>query len=259
MPNASEFSITGPRDGSAPSKIVQPSTTSSPIYIKIHANNQPTEAIVDTGSAISIIHLNFLKTIDHNKFINKSRSCQTANSTPLNIIGQIELEIKIKHIKTFLLVDVATDLITPLILGNDWINPNHVHLYGDQKHLTIPDHLGQSIRISYLEPIQLDSPARLVNQITIPPYSQMLVEVNTEIANANDLIFEPYGRNLSEFILIPHTLLNVSETKAKILVINAQDREQTLPRNTRIGTISRNSTLSIYTTTPKRKQPSNQR
>ncbi|CAF4655189.1 unnamed protein product, partial [Rotaria sp. Silwood1] len=118
----------------------KPSTTTSfPVYIKIRVNDQPTEAIVDTGSAISIIHSNFLKTIHHHNFSYQTHLCQTANSTPLNIIGQIELEIKIKSIKTYVTAHVTTNLITSILLGNDWINPNHVHLYGDQKKLTIPD------------------------------------------------------------------------------------------------------------------------
>ncbi|CAF4308818.1 unnamed protein product, partial [Rotaria magnacalcarata] len=58
MSNASKFSITGSRDGGVPSTILKPSSISShPVYIQIHINNQPTKAIIDTGSAISIIHI----------------------------------------------------------------------------------------------------------------------------------------------------------------------------------------------------------
>ncbi|CAF4269109.1 unnamed protein product, partial [Rotaria sordida] len=137
-----------------------PSTiTSFPVYIKIRINNQPTEAIVDTGSAISIIHSNFLKTIHHRNFLYQTHSCQTANSTPLNIIGQIQLEIQIKSIKTYVTAHVATNLITSILLGNGRINSNHVHLYGDQKKLTIPDQHDQLISIPYVEPTCINYPA----------------------------------------------------------------------------------------------------
>ncbi|CAF4975208.1 unnamed protein product [Rotaria sp. Silwood1] len=222
--------------------------SSSPIYIKIRVNDQPTEAIVDTGSAISIIHLNFLKTIQHNKFTYTTRICQTANSTPLKIIGQIELEIQIKHIKTYVIAYVATNLITSILLGNDWINSNHVHLFGDQNYLTIPDQYGHLTQISYTEPPSINYPAILVNQITLPPYSQTLVDITSQVSNANNLIFEPYDRYISKFMFIPHTLLNVNNHQAKILLINAQNRQQTLSKNTRIGTISYDTTFSICTT-----------
>ncbi|CAM2726452.1 unnamed protein product [Rotaria socialis] len=249
MSNASKFSITGSRNGGVPSTILKPSSISShPVYIQIHINNQPTKAIIDTGSAISIIHIEFLKTIKHENFQRQTQSCRTANSTPLNIIGQIMLEIKIKSITTYTNVYVATNLITSILLGNDWINTNHIHLFGDQQQLTIPDQYGQRITISYVEPTFINQPALLVNQITLPPYSQTLVDITCRIYNDKDLIFEPQLNHLSNCILIPHTLLNIRNHEAKVLMINANDRPQTLSKNTRIGTLSRHSTYSIYTT-----------
>ncbi|CAF4296950.1 unnamed protein product, partial [Adineta steineri] len=52
----------------------------------------------------------------------------------------------------------------------------------------------------------------------------------------------------SKFIFIPHTLLNVNNHQTKVLLINAQNRQQTLSKNTRIGTISYDTTFSICTT-----------
>ncbi|CAM4841068.1 unnamed protein product [Rotaria magnacalcarata] len=215
----------------------------------IHVNNQPTEAIIDTGSAISIIRLDFLKTVQHTNFIYKSRICHTANSTPLNIIGQVKLEVKIKFITTYVTAHVATNLITSILLGNDWINSNHVHLFGDQKQLTIPDQHGQLISIPYVEPSGINYPALLVHQITLPPHSQTLVDITCQVNNDHNIIFEPYARHISKFIFIPHTLLNINNNQANVLLINAQNRQQTLSKNTRIGTISRDATYTIYATT----------
>ncbi|CAF4224432.1 unnamed protein product, partial [Rotaria magnacalcarata] len=186
-------------------------------YIRV--NDQPTEAIIDTGSAISSIRLDFLKTIHHNNLIYQTKTCQTANSPPLNIIG------------------------------NDWINSNHVHLFGDQNQLTIADQHGQLNFISYVEPTCTNYPALLVHQITIPPYSQVLVDITSSVNDANDFIFEPYEHHIPKSIFIPHTLLNINKHHAKVLLIDAHDRQQILSRNTRIGTISRETTYSIFTTT----------
>ncbi|CAF4083332.1 unnamed protein product [Rotaria magnacalcarata] len=154
------------------------------------------------------------------------------------------LEIKIKSITTYTNVYVATNLITSILLGNDWINTNHIHLFGDQQQLTIPDQYGQRITISYVEPTFINQPALLVNQITLPPYSQTLVDITCRIYNDKDLTFEPQPNHLSNCILIPHTLLNIRNHEAKVLMINVNDRPQTLSKNTRIGTLSRHSTDS---------------
>ena len=119
MYNTSKFLITGSYDGGVPSKFIKLPTIPSPVYTKLRVNDKPTEVIADTGSAISLIHSNFLKTIEHKKFICKTRTCQTASSTSPNIIGQIELEIKITHITTIDTVYVITNLITSILFGND--------------------------------------------------------------------------------------------------------------------------------------------
>ncbi|CAM4786945.1 unnamed protein product [Rotaria magnacalcarata] len=74
--------------------------------------------------------------------------------------------------------------------------------------------------ISYVEPTFINQPALLVNQITLPPYSQTLVDITCRIYNDKDLIFEPQPNHLSNCILIPHTLLNIRNHEAKVLMIN---------------------------------------
>ncbi|CAF4754432.1 unnamed protein product, partial [Rotaria sp. Silwood2] len=101
----------------------------------------------------------------------------------------------------------------------------------------------------YMEPMCIHYPAHLIIQITLPPNSQMLVDVKSQINNAKDLIFEPYGRHISKFIFIPHALLNIQNHTSKVLLINAHNHSQTLSRNTRIGTLSRDATFSIFATT----------
>jgi len=100
-----------------------------------------------------------------------------------------------------------------------------------------------------LEPRAINYPALLLEQITLPPYSQNLVEVISQLPNGQNLMFEPSGNFTSKFIFIPNTLFNVQQSKAKILLINAQNRQQTLSKNTRMGTISYDKTLFIHTIT----------
>ncbi|CAF4845989.1 unnamed protein product, partial [Rotaria sp. Silwood2] len=80
--------------------------------------------------------------------------------------------------------------------------------------------------------------------------SQKLVDMTCQIKQANNHIFEPYKHHISTFIFMPYTLLNIYENQAKVLLINAQNQQQTLSKNTRIGTISLDATYTIYATTP---------
>jgi transposase InsO family protein len=123
-----------------------------------------------------------------------------------------------------------------------------VHLFGDQKRLTIPDQHGHPSFIPYVEPTAINYPALLVNQITLPPYSQTLVNVTCQIGHGQNLLFEPYGNHISKFIFMPHSLVDIKENETKVLLINAQNRQHTLSKHTRIGTLCRDATVSIFTT-----------
>ncbi|CAF0736792.1 unnamed protein product [Didymodactylos carnosus] len=237
----------------SPSESLNPSIsttpqTSSPIHIKVRVNGTPSQAIVDTGSAITIIHQKLLKTIHHQKFIYKSKTLITANSSILNIIGYIPIEIQIQHIKTNAIAAVSTNLITQLLLGNDWINPHKVHVLGDQQRLTLPDHNGSRILALYLANADHDYPVLLVEQIVMPPSSKRLIDVKVQLSNGKDLIFERTGNLHTKFIFIPNTLLNVTNNTAKLLIINAHNRQHTLSKNSRLGFVSTNQKLEICLT-----------
>ena len=142
-----------------------------------------------------------------------------------------------------------------MLLDNDWIDTNHVYLFGDKKYLTIPDSHGNRITIPYIEPASTNFPASIINQITLPPNSQTLVDISCHIRNANNLIFEPNLNYVSKFIFIPNTLINIQNNRAKMLLINANNQPRTLPRNTRIGTLSHQSTYSICANTSNHVSP----
>ncbi|CAF3422141.1 unnamed protein product [Rotaria socialis] len=115
------------------------STLRTPIYINVQINNKQHQAIVDTGSAVTIINQQLLKKIYHTGFVYKKKLHKSANCTSINIIGEIQLEIKIQGYKTLITADVATNLITDLLLGNDWIMQNNVMIDSLQQHITLID------------------------------------------------------------------------------------------------------------------------
>jgi hypothetical protein len=125
-----------------------------------------------------------------------------------------------------------------MLLGTDWINANHIHLYGDQQRLTIPDENDGLISISYVQPSNVKYSAYLLKQITLPPHSQTSIDVTANLRKGKDLIFQPAEKFRLKFIFIPNAVLNVRRNTTKVFIINAQNRQQTLSKNTRIGTIS---------------------
>ncbi|CAF3381485.1 unnamed protein product [Rotaria socialis] len=117
------------------------STLLIPIYINVQVNNKQHQAIVDTGSAVTLINQQLLKKIYHTELVYKKKLHKSANCTSIDIISEIQLEVKIQGHKTLIIADIAMNLITHLLLGNDWIMQNNVIIDSLQRHLALIDNI----------------------------------------------------------------------------------------------------------------------
>ncbi|CAM2729004.1 unnamed protein product [Rotaria socialis] len=241
------FLLAETRDGGHSSSKQNPSrinytssTLSTPIYINVQVNNKQHEAIIDTGSAVTIINHQLLKKIYHKNFIYKNKLHKSANCSSINIIGEIELEIKIQGHKTYILADVATNLITDLLLGNDWIYPNNVIIDSSQQHIFLMNE-NRKVIVStpFVKPKQLRLPVLLTDEITLPPKSEKCINVKilSSMSKTSEALFEPTTHLQSKAIFLINALIKVEENRSRIMIINANDRQKTLSKNTTLGHI----------------------
>ena len=231
------FRVGGSDDGDDPCGVQQSSigiTTFNPVFVKILCNNTPQKALIDTGSAITIIHKQLLNKIPHKQFIEKAKNHLSASCSTVNIIGEILLEINVNGIITTVVADVATDLVTNLILGNDWIQSNNVYIMTPEKRIMIKRH-GKEVSVPFVNPPQLNHSAIIINHITIPPFSEQLIEAKLAHGNTNTVLFEPNARLRRKALFTPNALLIVENNTIKISIINATNRQQTLSERTKIG------------------------
>jgi predicted aspartyl protease len=255
------FLLAGTRDGGASrNKKRNPSTTSyaspispNPIYINVQVNNKQQHAIIDTGSAVTIISQQLLQKINHKKFTHKPKIHKSANCTSINIIGEIQLEVKIQGYQTSITADVAANLVTDLLLGNDWIQQNNVIINSPQQRILITNKYHRIIvSTPFIEPPDHTLPILLIDEITLPPYSEKCVDVKilSPIKNDTDVLFEPTLNLNSKQILLANALLKMKNNKTKIIIINANDHQRTLSRNTKLGTISYQAESNNYLVLP---------
>ncbi|CAF3957120.1 unnamed protein product [Rotaria sordida] len=230
-----------------------PSQSSTPIYINVQVNNKCQHAIIDTGSAVTIINQQLLKKIYHKKFIYKQKLHKSANCTSINIIGEIELEIKIQGHKTLILADVATNLITDLLIGNDWISNSNVIIDSPQRPIFLIDRYHRIVATApFITPPDFQSPVLLVNEITLPPYSEKCIDVKipSSMNNIAEALFEPTPNFHSKQMLLTNALLKVVNNKSRLTIINANDRQRTLSKNTKLGYVSHQPPVNKHLTLP---------
>ncbi|CAF3433443.1 unnamed protein product [Rotaria socialis] len=240
----------GSEDGDDPCGEKKSSITKTfhPIFVKIICNSTPQEALIDTGSAITIIHECLLKNILHKNLIKKTKNHLSANCSTLNVIGETTLEINIHGLKTEVIADVATNLITDLILGSDWIQRNKVYILTPEQRIMIRSK-GKEVSTPFITPPILNYPATLTNHITIPPFSEHMVEAKVPQHNRIDVLFEPNPRLKNKALFIASALLHIEDKRIRISIINATDRQQTLSKGTKLG-IATQIAASIGVTMP---------
>ncbi len=239
MSSTSFFPLRGSGGGDDPCGVKTSSNTTiiTPIFVKILCNNTPQEALIDTGSAITIIHENLLNKIPHKNFIQKPKNHLSANCSTVDIIGEILLEIKVKGITTQVIADVATNLITNLILGNDWIQSNNIYIMTPEKRIMIKKH-GKKVSTPFIKPPNLNYPVTLVNYITLPPFSEQIIEAKIQHGNITDALFEPNPKLQNKALYIANTLLKVQSERIRFSVINATDHQKTLSEGTKMGIVT---------------------
>ena len=233
------FRVRGSDDGDGPCGATKSSNkaTFNPIFVKILCNKTPQEALIDTGSAITIIHAQLLNKIPHYKFVRREKNHLSASCSAINIIGETRLEININGMITHVTADVATDLVTDLILGNDWIQPNNVSIMTPEKRITIKQQ-NKTTSTSFIEPPNLNYPVTLINHITIPPFTEQIVEAKCSHDEMINVLFEPNPKLHEKALFVASTLSNISDSRIKVHIINATNRQQTLSEKTKMGTVT---------------------
>ncbi|CAF1610950.1 unnamed protein product, partial [Adineta ricciae] len=227
----------GEHKSSITSSLTTSTTTYNPIFVKVLCNNTPQEALIDTGSAITIIHKRLLSKIPYTQFTSKTTNHLSASCSAVNIIGEVLLSININGLITNIKADVATDLVTNLILGSDWIQANNVYILTPEKRIMIK-HRTREVSTSFIKPPLLNYPATLASYITLSPFSEHIIEVQLQRTNMDDALFEPNPRLQRKALFTACALLGITEGKATISIINATNRRQTLSEGTRIGTVT---------------------
>ena len=255
------FLLAGTRDGGDSSNIKKkPSTInnmspqlSSPIYINVHVNNKRQHAIIDTGSAVTIINQQMLKKIHHKGLGYIKKLHKSANCTSIDIIGEIELEIRIQGYKTRIIADVATNLITDLLLGNDWIAENNVIINSPQKRIFLTNEHHQIVATApFSKPPDVHSPVLLSHQIILPPYSEQYIDIKvlSSTNNMKEVLFEPVSNLHPKGLFLTNALLNMENGNSQVMIINANGRQRILSKNTKLGYITCESESNNYLVLP---------
>ncbi|CAF4537258.1 unnamed protein product, partial [Didymodactylos carnosus] len=164
---------TGLSDGDNPEVPINPSSLD---YVNLLLNNHPTKILVDTGASNTFVSTLLLDKL-HHKPINKQKSTYVLadGGTRLQVLGTVELQIKVKNILTTVTALVTSSLCTTIIIGSDWLSEYNANIDYHTRTITVKQlHRYASIpmktdddNMSYL--------VRLQEEIKIPSGHEIVV------------------------------------------------------------------------------------
>ena len=109
---------------------------------------------------------------------------------------------------------------------------------------------GKEVSTPFVEPPVLNYPVTLINHVTLPPFSEQMIEAQVQPDDMIDVLFEPNLRLKTKALCIATTLLNIQNGKIRISIINAANRQQTLSEGTQLGVATQILSSTSVTISP---------
>ncbi|CAF3324288.1 unnamed protein product [Rotaria socialis] len=214
-------------------------------YCQQHTANSSTvpvngirlQCLLDTGASNTFIHTSTLSKIRHNT-INRIRGKYTLadGNTTVDIVGEVEIYIKIGHIETRITALISKSLSTLCILGQDWIRKYAVDICQSTELIII--HTSRSsatIRMdNNMDKHNFD--LKLINTIILQPQHETIVRLKSPISSSTNVVFHP-NRNLqyTKLIAIPNALLSIQNYETYVTIANPTNKICRIPIHTNIG------------------------
>ena len=220
--------------------------------------HSPVTILLDSGAAMSVVRLDTLPSEFRCKITEAKSAPVGANGTPLDVVGQIQIPVKIGTYQTEQVFTVVNTLTVDCLLGADYLVTHEVII--DYKHSQvsikghkIPFTLTHGIANVIQPPINMVICA--LKNVTIWGRTVQLVDVllpkELRQQDVNSILIEPTDNTkLPQHLMTARTLSPVlSNRRALLQVMNISPTAVTIYKGTKLGTITPLSELCMVDAT----------
>ena len=234
-------------DGGPSATIINPSPLS---FITAPVNGIRLQCLLDTGATNTFIHTSTLSQIRHNPIKRtKGKYTLADGNTTVDIDREVEIYIRIGHIKTRITALISKSLSTLCILGQDWIKKYSVDICQSSKLIVIYT-TRSSATISMDNNIDKHTfNLKLANTIVLTPQHEMIVRLKSPISSSSNVVFHP-NRSVQyqKLIAIPNALLSIRDYETYVTIANPTNKICRIPIHTNIGSFTvQSSDIRCYT------------
>lgn len=199
---------------------IAPSAGMADVYVRLKINNRRVSALLDSGCEFSVCGRRLIPDVQLQP---TTQRLYAANGTPIELLGEAEIELNIEGRKVRLNVAVSAQ-IGELILGVDFMVKRNCVWQFSRSTITID---GQSVRLHSRPPQAMVRRIYAEHDVAIPSGHAMDIPV---IITRPDLkqsspAWATEPKRLSENVLTARTLFTDGATSAAVRAINFSDKQ----------------------------------
>ncbi|RWS20338.1 hypothetical protein B4U80_12100, partial [Leptotrombidium deliense] len=196
-------------------------------------NNKLVNCVVDTGSAISIIHPNVVTSI--NATINNSAGpiVKFANSETTELNQHIDVNVVFRESSVNIPMFVSDTLPFEALLGIDWCIDSNVVITCDSEKCEV-EPTANEIHCNSIQTTPQSLDFATASKITLPARCAQWINLETNSKVTGSLLLQPLS-DVSTLFSIPFAVCSVVQGETGIYAVNPTDHDITLKKGYRIA------------------------
>ena len=209
------------------------------VYVPGWVGNVAIDMLLDTGSAVTLIHKRLLDRVDKGKRMSEAKErVISANGQPLEILGTCQVRIRLGGINTYHNVLVANDITQDCLIGVDFLAKNNC-LIDFEAGLVKAGNRDVSMGCRREEGVTCGK-VRLVETVTVPGGHEMVMSANVgAVSDEVTGIIEPCPGFVSKHsILVARVVAKPKDNQVLVRLLNPSPEPIVLHRDTTLGTFT---------------------
>ena len=224
--------------------------SAAPWFLTGWTNEVEVEFMIDTGCQVTILAMSVFEKMctTHPQVRSRIRPCAprlvSADSSPLTVIGKIDLDVVFPGLKCNMCCVVAS-IGSNGLLGTEALQsclPHQLDMRTGQLWAE-----GRSTLQLHQQKPTPDVRGLLLTAVVLPPDSEVVAPFSLNGGQLGSCALIVPDRDLTEEfgVVVGHTLVDASTSSANVLMINPNAEEVVLPCRTCIGKLVRISAVSV--------------
>ncbi len=218
---------------------ISPVSKRKTLMVEAQINGKPKLCIVDTGASISLVSRDEWQLLkENNSSLTPSDIvAEAANNSPIGIIGKTALNVKVDPGNmTSHEFYVASDMISEIILGLDWLMNNKVTVDLSRMVLKFPDLSTKPL--SVFDSCVSDPLAVVLHEdIEVPAKHEVLQTARVRNPTISESVLEPNMNLSGKGVLVARVVVQPKEQRVPIQIINPGTEPVKLYKGMKVGSL----------------------